>query len=1001
MKLDPETWRALSALLDRALDLDEFAREAWLAGLGNEQAALTPLLRSMLAREQHVETRDFLDGLPPFDIDEDGCPNVFVAGALVGPYRLVRELGRGGMGEVWLAERADGLIRRPVALKLPLVALSRTALAERFAREREILSSLAHPGIARLYDAGFAADGQPYLALEYVDGIPLTRYADERRLSIDARIALFDQVIDAVAHAHASLVLHRDLKPSNILVTPGGEVKLLDFGIAKLMQSDGFASETALTRVAGHALTLDYAAPEQIAGAPLTTGVDVYALGVVLYELLVGARPYRLKHGTRGELEEAIARVEPVAPSRAFLSESVAAARAANRRRLRRRLSGDLDTIALKALKKTPGERFASAQALGEDLGRMRKGEPVLARPDSVAYRARKFALRHRVGLSATMLLVVVLAASTAVSLMQASIARREALRAETSKAFVAQVFESVARNNPGGAAAANTTARQLLDLGTRQVLDRPRADPALQLDLLQLLARLNLELDLIAPANELAERSVALARSAYGIRSVEFAHALMQRADTRYRVASYADAIVDLRQVLQIAARHPQNSAELRAKAHMLIGNSLYQLDMHRGADARRELEEALELLKRIGATSEDRSRVAYFLAWTYEPERNFTQAQAYFDDGIAAGRRNFGERSFIVAYGYEGLANMLLQQGRLAEAREAIAKAISIYEFVLGPRHGTVAFATTNLALIEAASGQRAEAEQTADRAVALAREVFGARARQLGFPLVYAARIKANRGELEAAARSYEEALDVFGHGESLESHTNRLLRIEYAQVLMPLGQAARASALLDESTEAFASTNDADSPRGAWLMMAKAELAYAQGDAKRGDERFKEALERLEALDAQADSMLPRFAAAVARTHPTRERANAMLADLQRRKLAPPSAEELAIDIEDKARLEFALGRLYLALDRPGDALAWLASAKQLRERVDAPESAWLAETEVALAEALHRADRDPEARVMLDQADAISAATPALTPALGEPLRTAHAMLGPR
>jgi hypothetical protein len=432
-----------------------------------------------------------------------------------------------------------------------------------------------------------------------------------------------------------------------------------------------------------------------------------------------------------------------------------------------------------------------------------------------------------------------------------------------------------------------------------------------------------------------------------------------------------------------------------------MLIGNSLYQLDMHRAADARRELEAALGLLKEIGATSEDRSRAAYFLAWTYEPERDFTQAEAYFDEGIAAGRRNFGERSFIVAYGYEGLANMLLQQQRLAEAQEAIAKAISIYEFVLGPRHGTVAFATTNLALIEAASGQRAEAEQTADRAVALAREVFGMHARQLGFPLVYAARIKANRGELQAAARRYEEALEVFSRGESLESHTNRLLRIEYAQVLMPLGQTARAAALLDESTDAFRSANDAESPRGAWLMMAKAELAYAQGDAKGGDEQFTKVLGRLEALGAQADSMLPRFAAAVARTHPTRERASAVLADLQRRKLAPLNADELAIDIEDKARLEFALGRLYLALDRPDEATMWLKNAKRLRERVDAPESAWLAEADVALAEALHRVDHDAEARVLLEQADAITAAAPAITPALGVSLRDARAMLAPR
>src|SRR5438552_7540905 len=340
MKLDSTTWRALSELLDHALDMDEPTRTAWLETLDGEHAALMPLVRAMLARHGGPETGDFIDALPPFDVVDDAS-TAFRPGAIVGAYRLVRELGRGGMGEVWLAERADGLLRRPVAVKLPVLALSRHALAERFAREREILASLTHPHIARLYDAGFAADGQPFLALEYVDGIPLTRYADDQRLGVDARLTLFGQVIGAVAHAHASLVLHRDLKPSNILVTPGGDVKLLDFGIAKLI-ADGRTSETVLTRAAGNALTLDYAAPEQIAGLPLTTAVDVYALGVVLYELLTGTRPYRLKRGTRGELEEAIASIDAAPPSRVASTEASAAARSTSIARVRRRLGGDL-----------------------------------------------------------------------------------------------------------------------------------------------------------------------------------------------------------------------------------------------------------------------------------------------------------------------------------------------------------------------------------------------------------------------------------------------------------------------------------------------------------------------------------------------------------------------------------------------------------------------------------------------------------------------------------
>src|SRR5208282_5847645 len=252
---------------------------------------------------------------------------------------------------------ADGLFTRQVALKLIHPALKSRVTSERFAREREILASLNHAHIARLLDAGIAEDGQSYLALDYVAGTPLTTYCDERRLSVHERLELFRQVLSAVQYAHAHLVIHRDLKPANILVTDEGQVQLLDFGIAKLL-TEGGAKETELTQMGGRALTPDYAAPEQIAGAPITTAADVYALGVMLYELLTGERPYKLKRNSRGALEEAILQADPVAPSRAALSEAIAAARATTAKKLSSSLRGDLDTIAIKALKKAPTERY-------------------------------------------------------------------------------------------------------------------------------------------------------------------------------------------------------------------------------------------------------------------------------------------------------------------------------------------------------------------------------------------------------------------------------------------------------------------------------------------------------------------------------------------------------------------------------------------------------------------------------------------------------------------
>jgi eukaryotic-like serine/threonine-protein kinase len=482
----------LSRLLDAVLDLPPAEIEGWLRQLPEAHHHLRPQLRRLL--DERTGRAGFLASVPVLQPQDASLAH---AGDLVGPYCLLHEIGAGGMGAVWLAERVDGRLKRRVALKLPRLAWG-AGLAERMARERDVGALLEHPNIARLYDAGVDDKGRPFLAMECIDGVPLDQWCKDRQLALRERLRLFQQVARAVAYAHGRLVVHRDLKPSNVLVSADGQAHLLDFGIAKLLDD---AAPGDLTQQQGRVLTPHYASPEQIEGGPITVASDVYSLGVLLYELLTGKRPHDAKRDSIGALEDAILAGEP-APASSRVGDRATA----------KALRGELDAILAKALKRRPGERYATADAFADDVERHLRGERVLARPDSAAYRFRRVVRRHWVGLLATTCVLAAVLGGATVAVVQARQAMRAAERERLVRDFVADVFRTDGRARSG---AASVSPAGFVEGGARLIETRFKNQPDLQADLYGLVSGVFFDMGANALAADYANRQLAALKTA------------------------------------------------------------------------------------------------------------------------------------------------------------------------------------------------------------------------------------------------------------------------------------------------------------------------------------------------------------------------------------------------------------------------------------------------------------------------------------------------------
>lgn len=762
--LSRERWDRIRAILDDVLDRPPEERSVLLDRACGGDAGLAKEVEELLVAD--AEADGLLDKPLPvsvLDLDADPAPVVAMEGQEIGAYRVVGHLGEGGMATVLLATRADGLFEQRVALKLLKRGMDSDEILRRFAQERDILARLDHTDIARLLDAGATADGRPYLVLEAVKGEPLTRYCEARGLGVKERLRLILDVCDAVQYAHSRLVVHRDLKPSNILVTASGQVKLLDFGIAKLLgKGNGAATQTMAPP-----LTPEYAAPEQVRGDGVTTATDVYSLGVVTYEILTGSRPFEERRSLGG-IDRARLDEEPRAPSRAASARS--AFRGAPRGDLGRALRGDLDAIVLKALQTEPDRRYASVDALAEDIRRHLAGLPVLARKGGRAYRARKFLRRNPLSLALAAMAIAAVVAGFVATLRQAARAREEMQRAEAVEAFLAGLFDAA---DPRRAQGRSLTDRELLERGAMRVRTELVSNPLLQEKLASVIADVYLTLGDYKEAESLFKLTLDLTRHRTGRATAEEAELLLLLGDTVRLDGRPEDALVLFAESHDVARRAAGDRSTGVAQAMRGMGDAYHDLDRLPEAEAARR--RALALYESLKGPDNDLTiQIVANLAVVLFDRGKLAEAEALQRRTLTLQEQHSGaEHPSALVYRYN-LARMLRRQARLAEAEPMLRQVLEQAQRILGPKHLLVIRCLRVLGQTLDDLGRHKEAATFFEQDTSLSREHFGPA--EIGAALAAFARHRMLRGHVREAETHAREGLALleerFGpkHGDS---------------------------------------------------------------------------------------------------------------------------------------------------------------------------------------------------------------------------------------
>jgi eukaryotic-like serine/threonine-protein kinase len=874
---DRQRWETLQDILAEALEADPLHRDFLVEERCAGQPGLAREVRSLLAAAEGAD--EFFDGISRrsgalFTLAEEESPPQ-PRTSRFGPYRLVRQIGAGGMGAVYYAERADDLFQKGVAVKLLPPGMGTEGLLRRFAEERRILARLQHAGIAGLLDGGVAEDGTPFFVLEYVDGQPIDRYCRERRLSVEERLQLFLQVCETVDYAHRNLVVHRDLKPSNIMVTAEGRAKLLDFGIAKVLDVEEGEEDPQLTRIHGRPLTPGFAAPEQMLGENLTTSADVYSLGVLLYLLLSGRPPYDLGGLTPAQAERVICEEVPPLPSEAVTgapadspggSPGGSPGRAPatlpswagpmawdGAERLRRRLKGDLDVIVMKALQKDPARRYASVRALAEDIQRHCAGHPVRARPDTVGYRVSRFVLRNRTLVAAYLVISGLLAGFTGLAAYTAFTSRAQArvialerdraqLESEKAEAVAQFLIGLFGANDPNVAAGESLTALELLEQGERNAaaLDD---QPAVQTRMLDVMGQVYTRLGRYDRAEPLFRQALQLQRGPAGGPDADLAGVLDRLGNLLQKAGELDEATALLEEAVAVAAV----AGAHRVQADALNDLGLVQYARGDYATAERSHRAALALRsEHLGQRHERVAASLQNLALVLSSLNRGEEAEGLYRRALDIYRERVGPEHTDVAVNLNALGRLLMERGDFEEAELLMGEALRIQRVRLGPRHPDVARSLNDVAAGLARQGDFAAAEEMFREALDIREETLGPDHPYVAISLNNLSFTLLQQGKLDEALplreRAYALALERLG-----DAHDNTgIFAHNLAEVLDRLGRVREAEHRYREAVAILDRAFPDGHPLSTRPLLGLGELLLRQGRAAEAEPLLRSAL-----------------------------------------------------------------------------------------------------------------------------------------------------------